>query len=352
MVIINKLKPVMVTGATGYVAGWIVKNLLDAGLTVHAPVRNPENHEKIKHLVELADNSKGSIIFFKADLLSEGSYDEAMKNCELVFHTASPFTLNVKNAQKDLVDPALKGTQNVLQSVNRILSVKRVILTSSCAAIYGDNKDIEDMPGKTLTEKIWNTSSSLSHQPYSFSKTLAEKEAWKINAAQQRWDLITINPSLVVGPGINPVSTSESFNIFKQMGNGSFKTGVPDFAIGTVDVRDVAQAHFQAGFNPQASGRYITSANDSSFMEIGKILFAKYSDKYPFPKKTLPNFLVLLVGPLSGMKRKMLKRNIGYPFKADSSKIKKELGINFRPLKESVIDFFQQMIDHNIVKAK
>lgn len=348
----DKSKPVLVTGATGYVAGWIVKKLLDEGYTVHAPVRNPNDKEKLKYLNALAEKSQGSIKYFKADLLDEGSYDEAMKNCEMVFHTASPFTLNVKDAQKDLVDPALKGTQNVLASVNRTETVKRVVLTSSCAAIYGDNADIEEMPGKIMTEQIWNTTSSLKHQPYSYSKTVAEKEAWKMNNEQNRWDLVTINPSLVLGPGINPFSTSESFNIIKQMGNGTFKAGVPAFAIGAVDVRDVAEAHFKAGITPSAKGRYITSGTDSSFLGIADILRKKYGNTYPFPAKTLPKFLVLLLGPLSGMKRKMLKRNIGFPFRADNSKIRKELGISFRPLSESVIDFFEQMIEHNIVKPK
>src|SRR5665648_774547 len=88
---INKAKPVMVTGATGYVAGRIVKRLLEEGLTVHASVRNPDNIDSLKYLDAIAANSKGTIKYFKADLLNESSYDEAMKECELVFHTASPF---------------------------------------------------------------------------------------------------------------------------------------------------------------------------------------------------------------------------------------------------------------------
>ena len=109
--IVDKNSPVLVTGATGYVAGWIVKRLLDEGLIIHAPVRNPENGEALKYLNALAEKSKGSIRYFKADLLEAGSYDEAMKGCELVFHTASPFKNIVKDPQKDLVDPALKGDE-------------------------------------------------------------------------------------------------------------------------------------------------------------------------------------------------------------------------------------------------
>ena len=84
--------PVLVTGATGYVAGWIVKKLLEAGITVHAAVRDPSNHDKLGHLEELKNSTNGDLKFFAADLLKEGSYAEGMAGCKVVFHTASPFT--------------------------------------------------------------------------------------------------------------------------------------------------------------------------------------------------------------------------------------------------------------------
>lgn len=262
---IDKTKPVMVTGATGYVAGRLVEKLLNEGLTVHAPVRDSSDKSKTKYLDEIAAKSPGKIVYFDADLLKEGSYDEAVKGCELIYHTASPFTLNVKDAQKDLVDPALKGTRNVLNAANKSESVKRVVLTSSCAAIYGDSVDVLSMPNQQLTEEVWNTTSSLTHQPYSYSKTVAEREAWKMAKEQNRWNLVTINPSLVLGPGINPHATSESLDIMKMLGNGALKMGAPDFRIGAVDVRDLAQAHYNAGFLPEAQGRHIISGENTSF---------------------------------------------------------------------------------------
>ncbi len=114
---IDNNTPIMLTGATGYVGGHIAKKLLENGHTVHAPVRSPDNKEKTKYLDEIAANSKGAIKYFKADLLQSGSYDEAMKGCGLVIHTASPFITSTKNAQRDLVDPALKGTENVMTTV-------------------------------------------------------------------------------------------------------------------------------------------------------------------------------------------------------------------------------------------
>ena len=139
---IDTLKPVMVTDATGYVAGELVRKLLTAGLTVHAPVRSPNDSEKLKYLNQIAKNKSGSVRYFKADLLEEGSYLESMQGCQIVFHTASPFTSDFEDPQKELVDPAFKGTRNVLESVNKTPFVKRVVLTSSIAAIYSDNADL------------------------------------------------------------------------------------------------------------------------------------------------------------------------------------------------------------------
>lgn len=345
---IDKSKPVMVTGATGYVAGWIVKRLLDEGLTVHAPVRNPENSESLKYLNGIAAQSNGTIKYFKADLLKEGSYDEAMKDCELVFHTASPFINTVKDPQKDLVDPALIGTKNVLASVNRTESVLRVVLTSSCAAIIGDAVDCLSYPNGIATEEQWNLTSTLHHQPYSYSKTVAERAAWEINQKQSRWDLVVINPSLVIGPGINPQSTSESFNLVRQLGDGNMKMGAPEFYIGVVDVRDLADAHFNAGFFPQAKGRHIISANETSFLNLSVMLQKKSGNQYPFPKNTLPKFIVWLMAPLAALKRKMISRNVGYHWLVDHTKSIKELSVKYRPIEESITEFFQQMIDNNV----
>ena len=347
---IDKNKPVMVTGATGYVAGWLVKKLLDEGITVHAPVRNPENKEKVKYLDELAQNVPGNIVYFKADLLEQGSYEEAMKDCELVFHTASPFTSKIKDPQKDLVDPALLGTRNVLESVNKTESVKRVVLTSSCASIIGDAKDCLGYPNGIATEEQWNTTSTLAHQAYSYSKTLAEKEAWEINKQQDRWDLVVINPSLVLGPGINPFGTSESFNIMRQMGDGSMKSGAPAFHIGCVDVRDVAIAHYNAGYSPEANGRNITSAENCSFMKLSEHLQNKFGDAYPFPKKTLPKFLVWLMAPMAGFTRKFVSLNVGHEWKVDNSKGIRELGLEYIPIEKSVTELFQQMVDNGYFK--
>lgn len=352
MTTIDKTKPVLVTGATGYVAGWLVKKLLEEGFTVHAAVRNPDRKEKTQHLDKIAAAASGNIKYFKADLLTDGAYFEAMQGCELVFHTASPFSLDVKNPQKDLIDPAVNGTQNVLSSVDQTPSVKRVVLTSSCAAIYSDADECAQYPNGELTEEIWNTTATLDHQAYSLSKTLAEKKAWEMNKAQNRWELVVINPSFVLGPFLNPSeTTSESFNIMKQMGDGTFKMGAPRMGIGVIDVRDLAEAHFRAGTYPEANGRNIISAHNTNFFEMSQLLRPKFGDKYPLPKKVAPKWLIWLVGPIvnKGFTRKMVSKNIDHVWKANNSKSKRDLKMNYRPLKDTMEDAFQVLVDNKLV---
>lgn len=347
MIEIDTSSPVLVTGATGYVAGWIIKYLLEAGVTVHAAVRDPSNADKLKHLNDLAKRSSGSIQYYKTNLLEPGSYQSAMQDCSIVLHTASPFSIHVKDPQKDLIDPALLGTRNVLSQATNTASVKRVVVTSSCAAIYGDNIDLKELPNGLLTEAVWNTSSSLSHNPYSYSKTIAEQEAWKISKTQQQWSLVTINPSLVMGPGLEPNATSESFKIIKQMGDGTMKMGVADLPFGVVDVRDVANAHIAAAFSQHAQGRYIVCGHNTSLFKVAKQLQTKYAKDYPIPKKVLPKPLVWLFGPIMnpGLTRRYISRNVGYAWQADNTKGIHDLQLKYRPLKETMNEFFQQMID-------
>lgn len=346
MLNIDKSKPVLVTGASGYVAGWIVKRLLEEGVTVHAAVRDPQDLKKLAHLNELAAVSPGTIRYFKADLLEDGSYAQAMQGCAIVFHTASPFKLDVSDPQRELVEPAKLGTRNVLETANKTESVQRVVLTSSCAAIYGDCADIENTPGHVFTEDVWNTSSSLEHVPYAYSKTVAEHEAWAIAGRQSRWDLVVINPSLVLGPGLNAQSTSESFNLVRQLGNGKMKAGAPDVGFGAVDVRDVAAAHVHAAYLPDAKGRHIVSGHNTSLPGIAATLLPKYA-AYPIPRRTLPKWLVWLAAPLADKSttRKFVARNVGYAWRADNSKSIRELRILYRPLQVTMQDMFQQMID-------
>ncbi|WP_211697458.1 NAD-dependent epimerase/dehydratase family protein [Mycobacterium spongiae] len=343
--------PVLVTGATGYVAGWIIKGLLGAGVTVHAAVRDPKNTAKIAHLVDMAETSRGDIQFYRADLLAEGSYTEAMTGCGIVFHTASPFVRAVDDPQRDLIDPAVKGTTNVLSGANEVASVSRVVVTSSCAAIYTDAVDCENAPGGTITEEIWNTTASLTHEPYSYSKVLAEREAWRIADDQDRWRLVVVNPSLVIGPAQGPDPTSESFAIVKQIGDGTMRMGAPQMGMGVVDVREVARAHIAAAYLPEAHGRYIVSGHNTDMLELAQSLRPRFGRDFPLPKRALPKFMVWLAAPFVGLSREFVAKNVGHVWRADNAKSQRELGVTYRPMQESMEDMFSQMIERQALAS-
>lgn len=335
----------MITGSTGYVAGWIVKKFLEQGHTLHLPVRDPNNTEKLQHLLDLEKKSSGQLKFFKADLLVPGSYLESMQGCDVVVHTASPFKTHVKNPKKDLIEPAVFGTENVLDSVNKTPSVKKVVLTSSVAAIVGDA--IEFTQEGPRNESHWNTTSNENHQPYNYSKTLAEKTAWDIYENQNQWELVTINPSLVIGPSLNKHVTSESYNIIKQLGSGQLKFGAPEYHIGAVDVRDVAEAHYQAVIKTNAKGRYIISAQNTSLLELSQYIAEAFADRYPLPEKKLPKLAVWAMAPLIGLSREVIWKNVGHPWRLDNSKSLKELLTEYRDLKQSSQEFFAQIFNES-----
>jgi nucleoside-diphosphate-sugar epimerase len=351
MTTIDPAAPVLVTGASGYIGSWIVRYLLEAGRTVHGTVRDPDKPTGLEHLHKLAADHPDRLRLFKADLLDEGSFDEAMQGCELVMHTASPFIMTgFTDAREALVRPALEGTRNVLNSVNRTDSVKRVVLTSSVVAIYGDARDARDVPHGVFTEEHWNTTSSVDHQPYPYSKTVAEQEAWKYEQAQDRWDLVTIHPALVLGPSLTNASGSTSLSTMKQFADGTLLAGAPDLASGVADVRDVADAHLRAGFTPEASGRYIVNADVLTLLQIGKVLRRRFGEFYAFPRTPVPKFVVRTVAPVLGYTRKFIDRNVGYPLKFDNTRSKTELGLSYRPLEDTVAEHFQQMLDDGVVK--
>jgi len=344
---------VLVTGASGYIAGWIIKYLLEEGYTVHATVRDPNKQSSVGHLLKMAENSPGTLKLFKADLLDKGSFAAAMEGCQIVMHTASPFVLEgFTDANEALVRPALEGTRNVLESVNACASVKRVVLTSSVAAVFGDNDEIGRTSGQVFTEEHWNNTSSVTHNPYQFSKAVAEREAWKMQQAQGRWDLVTINPSMVYGPSLTPGSQSASIDTLVQMGDGRLRTGVPKLTYGVVDVREVARAHLLAAFKPEASGRHILNATELTMLQIANILRRQFGKTYPFPRMEAPTLLVWAFGPLMGpITRSFVSKNVGYKIRFDNSR-SRALGVQYRPVEETFIEHFQQVINDGLLNKK
>ncbi|KAJ4970490.1 hypothetical protein NE237_003589 [Protea cynaroides] len=262
-------KTVCVTGASGYIASWLVKLLLAKGYTVKASVRDPNDPKKTEHLLAL-DGAKERLHLFKANLLEEGSFDFLVDGCEGVFHTASPVSFTAPQAE--LIDPALKGTLNVLGSCAKAPSVKRVVLTSSVAAVLFNGKP---RTPDVVVDETWFSDPEFCKETqngYIVSKTLAEEAAWKF-AKEKGMDMITINPSMVIGPLLQPTLNS-SVELILNLVNGA--QTFPNYTFGWVDIKAVANAHIQAFEVPSASGRYVLVSSVVHYSQIVKNLRELY----------------------------------------------------------------------------
>ncbi|KAK4493294.1 hypothetical protein RD792_017825 [Penstemon davidsonii] len=265
------MKTVAVTGASGYIASWLVKFLLEKGYTVKASVRDLSDPKKTEHLLAL-DGAKERLHLIKANLLEEGSFDAVVDGCDGVFHTASPFYHTVKDPQAELIDPALKGTLNVLESCAKTPSVKKVVLTSSVAAVANNGKP--RTPDVVVDETWWSDPDFCKQTQmwYVLSKTLAEDAAWKF-VKEKGLDLVVINPAMVIGPLLQPTlntSSAAMLNLIK--GAETY----PNATFGWVNVKDVALAHILAYENPSANGRYCTVETVAHYSEVVNILRELY----------------------------------------------------------------------------
>lgn len=328
---------ILVTGGTGYIGSWVVKGLLEKGHTVRLTVRNRSDRQKYQTLLDIAEKNQGSLEVWEADLLQKGSFDKAAEGCDSIAHIASPFRLTIKNAQTELVDPAVKGTTHVLEAAAKSGTVKKVVLTSSVAAIYGDAIDMKNQNISTFTEEHFNTSSSLKHQPYSFSKVQAEKKAWELANSQSDYKLVVVNPSFVMGPALIPNLQSESLKFMSDLISGKFKIGVAELYFGFVDVRDVAKAHIYCLENP-AEGRHILAERVTDMLSFANIIRDQFGNTYKLPRSNNPKWLIGIIGGLFGLTRKFVKYNVGIPFQLDASKSRDKLGLTYIPLEQTVKD--------------
>ncbi len=329
--------PVLVTGASGFIATRIVEQLLAAGYRVRGTVRSLSKEKELAVLRGLPGAAE-RLELVAADLLTPGAFTGPVSGCEYVLHTASPYVLDAKDPQKDLVDPAVMGTRNVLEASAAARTVKRVVLTSSMAAITDEPEG-----DHVLTENDWNVKSSLERNPYYYSKTLAEKEGWSfVEEKKPGFDLVVINPFLVIGPSFQP-AINTSNQMFVDLLKGVYP-GVMNLTWGFVDVRDVAAAHVRAMESPAAKGRYICAGDTMPMRSLVELLtqngWAK-GNKLPTLGMdcAVGDFAVRLSSYLQpkGV-GSYLRTHVGRVPRYDTSKIRRELGVVFRPVADSILD--------------
>jgi dihydroflavonol-4-reductase len=330
----NTDQTIVVTGASGFIGSRIVQQLLEEGVTVRGTVRTPEDADKYSFLTELPGADE-RLSLWKGELLTDGSFDEAVDGADFVIHTASPYVLDVEDPQTDLVDPAVEGTRNVLDACSRSDSVERVVVTSSMAAITDEPES-----DHVLTEADWNEKSSLERNPYYYSKKLAEEEAWQC-AQEADWELLVINPFLVVGPSLSP-SLNTSNKIFVDMLTGEYPV-IMGLNWGIVDVRDVAQAHLRALDRPAAEGRFICVEHVITMEQVVELLRVNGYEEANLPGFDMSGKLgTLAVKIMAAFEdpgtRSYLRTNLGKTPRFDNTKIKQELGLEFRDVEETILE--------------
>ena len=332
--------PVLVTGASGFIASHIVQQLLEGGYRVRGTVRDPDKTRAEGYLTALPGASD-RLELATADLLARGAFDDAVRDCEFVIHTASPYAIDVADPQRDLVDPAVSGTISLLEACQKADSLERVVLTSSVAAIT-DQAD-----GHLNTENDWNTRSSLTRNPYYYSKTLAEQAAWQFMGGESEFDLVVINPFFVIGPSLVP-GINTSHTSFIGMTNGRIPA-VLALQWALVDVRDVARAHILAMENPAAAGRYIVAAETRTMRQVIELLRANgWGDRYKLPSIGLDNAIGVGLTRLAARfqapgTRDYMMNHLDGEMRFDNAKSRKELGLDFRDVDQTILDTMEDL---------
>lgn len=325
---------VLVTGATGFIASHIIQRLLAGGHRVRGTVRSLRKPGDIDRLRELP-GARERLDLVESDLTQPGSFDAAAVGCDVVMHTASPYAIDVADAQRDLVDPAVNGTREVLTAAVRAGSVRRVVLTSSMAAVTDEPED------RVLTEADWNTKSSLDRNPYYYSKTMAERAAWAfMDDVKPSFDLVAINPFLVIGPSLSP-AINNSNRIVLDVLKGAFP-GILSLTWGLVDVRDVVEAHVRAMEVPAAHGRYLCAGDTISMRQMVALLKSNGYDTYKLPRLSLDSRLATAIVKLAVATRpkgvaSYLRTHLGRIPRYDTTKIRTDLSVAFRPVSESIL---------------
>lgn len=320
------MKKVLLTGISGYIAMHCAKELLKRDYHINATVRNLDKAEDIKKALSALSLDVDKIQFFKADLLSDDNWEDAMADCEYVMHVASPYPLNQPKDENVLIKPAVEGTERVVSLAIKN-NVKKIVLTSSVVAVsVGHTK-------KEYSEEDW----SFADKPiaaYAKSKTLAEKKAWElIKNANTDTKLTVINPSGVIGPSLTSEISSTQLIIAGLM-NGRIPVNLP-IHIGYVDVRDVALAHIKALENSNSDGeRIILSNTELWHKDVSKIL-KDGGYKAPWLTVSVPvaKFLANVVPALKGA-----KRFLGKDMVKNTTKAEDILGISYIDIKKSILD--------------
>ncbi|MFC9691947.1 SDR family oxidoreductase [Kribbella sp. NPDC056951] len=335
---------VLVTGGSGFIAGWCVLALLEAGYDVRTTVRRLDRAIALRAQLHAAtDFEDARLSVVQADLQSDDGWADAVAGCEYVLHVASPTLRSTPESEESMVSAARDGVLRVLRAA-RDAGVRRVVLTSAFGAIgYGHPRR-----STPFTEADWsNVDAGI--PPYQKSKTLAERAAWQFIEEQGNGlELAAVHPTAVLGPVLGPDDPPSLRNI-RAMLEGVLPA-CPPFATSWVDVRDVADLHLRAMTDPAAAGeRWLASAGPSlRIVEVARILRARLGDRAAqAPSRELPLPLARVLARFGGPLR-ALRPQLGQDFNATSAKAERLLGWRSRPIEDTIAETAESLLSHGI----
>jgi nucleoside-diphosphate-sugar epimerase len=322
---------VLVTGASGFVAASVLSTLLKRGYSVKGTVRS---QKKADQIVAKYPQYKDKLSFaIVEDIAKDGAFEGVLDDVDGIFHVASPFHYKAQDNKTGYLDPAIKGTTGILETALKAPRVKRVVVTSSFAAIL----DLSRGPSSyAYSEKDWNpitweqAVNGDARLGYIGSKKFAEKSVYDfVEAKKPHFDVVTLNPPLILGPieqHIDKLSElNESAMMFYEYASGKKKIEDPRLDV-YVDVRDLALAHALAYETPEASNqRFLITAGNYDWQMIADV-----AHKY-FPTKTKAD-----VGR-QGVRAK-------HVYEVDNTKSIKVLGMKYRTWEETFKDAVEQII--------
>ena len=338
-------KLILVTGASGYLAANLIKLLLSKNYKVRGTVRSLKDPKKHESLYTLVPSKKQNLTLVEADLLDPSSWDSAVKGVDWIAHLASPFFLQApKDPQKELIEPAVNGVKNVFQAALNN-NVRRIVMTSSVASIaYGNESEKQNK----FDETDWSENAG---RFYDLSKTLAEKEAWKIcKENKDKINLTCINPGLIVGKKLlnNNCASYDAINEFFKM------PAIPRLKFGIVNVKNVTMAHLLAFEKSELTNgkRYILiedTVHVSQIIDVFRSNFGNYG--YSFPKYHIPKFF-FWVYTLFDSENKKLLRSWNHDFVFDNRLSREELGVVYKDWEGGVVEMVRHMIEDGKLENK
>jgi len=340
---------VLVTGASGYLGGHVTREFLEHGYRVRGTVRSLANPKKVDHLRQLGAAHGGRLELVEADLTSDAGWKEAVAGCTFVEHVASPFPAAEPKDENELVRPAVDGTLRVLRAAAASGTVKRVVITSSIAAVaYGHDKPL----ARPFTEEDWSVAENC--QAYQKSKTLAERAAWdfvRTLPEGQRLELATVNPGFIAGPLMGPEIGTSGEVVGRLMRREL--PACPELGWACVDVRDVAIAHRLASEKAEAAGQRFIAAGDHVWMQdISRMLAAEFGPKgYRPPTGKLPYPLLWLASRFDQSLRLVLPY-IGKKEAVSHDHAARLLGWKPRPARDTFVDMARSMIEKGLIPAR